>query len=45
MAAVIARLLPLESAERTALARFTQPVLRNWNGFEVGVLRVTDALR
>ncbi len=44
MAAVIARLLPLESAERTALARFTQPVLRNWNGFEVGVLRVTDVL-
>jgi L-asparaginase II len=45
MAAVIARLLPLESAERAALARFTQPVLRNWNGFEFGVLRVTDALR
>ena len=45
MAAVIAHFLPLESAERTALSRFTQPVLRNWNGFEVGALRVTEVLR
>lgn len=44
MAAVIARYLPLDPAEQTALARFTQPVLRNWNGFEVGSVRVTDAL-
>ena len=45
MAAVIARFLPFEPAEHAALARFIQPVLRNWNGFEVGALRVTDALR
>ncbi len=45
MAAAIARFLPLEPAEHAALARFVRPVLRNWNGFEVGVLRVTDALR
>ncbi len=43
MAAIIARFLPLEPAERAALARFLRPSLRNWNGFEVGVLRVTDA--
>jgi L-asparaginase II len=44
MAAVVARFLPLEPAERAALAPFVRPALRNWNGFEVGVLRVTDAL-
>ena len=44
MAAVIARLLPLDGAERAALAAFMQPVLRNWNGFEVGAIRVTEAL-
>ena len=45
MAAIIARFLPLEPAERAALAGFIHPVLRNWNGFEVGGLSVTDALR
>jgi L-asparaginase II len=45
MAAVIARFLPLDTTERAALAPFVQPVLRNWNGFEVGAIRVTDALR
>jgi len=45
MAAIIARFLPLEAGERAALTRFAHPVLRNWNGFEVGALRVTDALR
>jgi len=44
MAAVIARFLPLADAERAALTRFTQPSLRNWNGFEVGKLRTTDAI-
>jgi L-asparaginase II len=43
MAAITARFLPLGDAERGALARFTHPTLRNWNGFEVGSLRVTDA--
>ncbi len=44
MAAIIARFLPLESAERAALARFIRPILRNWNGIEVGALRVTEAI-
>ena len=44
MAAIIARFLPLEPAERAALAGFIHPVLRNWNGFDVGGLGVTDAL-
>jgi L-asparaginase II len=40
MAALIARFLPLSDAERGALMRFSQPTLRNWNGIEVGKLRV-----
>jgi L-asparaginase II len=44
MAAVIARFLPLEVAEGIALERFLHPVLRNWNDFEVGTLRVTEAI-
>jgi L-asparaginase II len=45
MAAIIARFLPLAEAEHAVLARYAEPVLRNWNGFEVGALRLTDALR
>jgi L-asparaginase II len=44
MASIIARFLPLDDGERTALARFMRPILRNWNGIEVGALRVADAL-
>jgi L-asparaginase II len=44
MAAITARFLPLGDAERAVLARFVRPTLRNWNGFEVGSLRVIDAL-
>jgi L-asparaginase II len=44
MAAIIARFLPLEPGERAWLARFLTPTLRNWNGIEVGALKVTDAL-
>jgi L-asparaginase II len=43
MAATIARFLPLGDVERAALMRFERPTLRNWNGFEVGSLRVIDA--
>jgi L-asparaginase II len=43
-ATLIARFLPLNDAERAALARFAQPILRNWNGIEVGGLRLTAAL-
>jgi L-asparaginase II len=45
MATAIARFLPLEAAERAALARFIEPTLRNWNGIEVGALRVSEAFR
>jgi L-asparaginase II len=45
IAAVIARFLPLGASERAALERFVAPVQRNWNGFEVGQVRVTEALR
>ncbi len=44
MASIVARFLPLDDAERAALARFMRPTLRNWNGFEVGALRVTEAV-
>jgi L-asparaginase II len=45
MAALIARFLPLGDTERAALARLERPTLRNWNGFEVGALRVTEAVQ
>jgi L-asparaginase II len=44
MASIIGRFLPLDDAERAVLARFVRPTLRNWNGMEVGALRVTEAL-
>jgi L-asparaginase II len=43
-AALIARFLPLTEAERAALAPLVHPTLRNWNGFEIGAVRVTEAL-
>lgn len=45
MAAVIAQFLSLSASERAALSRFVEPILRNWNGFEVGQIRITEALR
>lgn len=44
IAALVARFAPLAAAERAALSRFVRPTLRNWNGIEVGALRVTQAL-
>ena len=44
MAAVIARLLPMSEDERGAVGRFLRPALRNWNGIEVGGLRVSETL-
>jgi L-asparaginase II len=44
MAALIVRFLPLDDLEKAALAPFVRPVLHNWNGFEVGALRVTNAV-
>jgi L-asparaginase II len=44
MAVAIARFLPLEGAERAALKPFLEPILRNWNGLEVGAIRATTAI-
>jgi len=45
MAAVLVGFLPLAAGERAVLERFVAPVQRNWNGLEVGQIRITDALR
>ena len=44
MAAVIARFLLLDDATRAALEPYIHPSLHNWNGIEVGAIRVTDVL-
>jgi L-asparaginase II len=44
-AALIARYLPISDGERAALAPLLRPTLRNWNGFEVGAVTVTEALQ
>lgn len=45
MAALIARLLPLNEADELAFAPFRETVLTNWNGIEVGRIRAAEALR
>jgi L-asparaginase II len=44
MAAIIARFLPADPAERAFLDRFLRPPLRSWNGAVVGELRPTEVL-
>lgn len=44
MAAMIARFVPCADGERVALDRFVHPVLRNWNGTEVGALRPSEGI-
>jgi L-asparaginase II len=44
MAALLARLLPLSGDDGAVLDRFARPLLRNWNGIEVGRLQPTAAL-
>ena len=44
MAALIARFLPLSDSERLTLGPYLRPTLQNWNRFEVGTLRVTNAI-
>jgi L-asparaginase II len=44
LARLILRLLPLEEADHAALAPLARPMLRNWNGIEVGMLRATEIL-
>jgi L-asparaginase II len=43
LATAVARFLNTE-ADRAALARHIRPVMRNWNGIEVGSLRPTAAI-
>ena len=45
MAAVIQQLLPLDDADAAFMAGFSEVVMRNWNGIEVGRLRAAPALR
>jgi L-asparaginase II len=44
MAAMIARFLPLDDADRLALEPLLRPVLRNWNGIEVGTIAPAKGL-
>jgi L-asparaginase II len=44
MAATIAHFLPHNDQEGATLERFARPTLRNWNGIEVGALRVSEAI-
>jgi L-asparaginase II len=44
MAAMIARFLPLDAADRTFLEDFVRPAVRNWKGVAVGVLAPGEAL-
>ena len=42
MAAVIDALLPMTLEERAGLSRYVRPVMKNWNGIEVGRLRAAE---
>lgn len=42
--ALVARFLPADEGEREALLEFNAPVLKNWNGYDVGAIRVAEAL-
>ena len=44
MAGLVLRFLPLADDERKAVEALAQPVLRNWNGIEVGQLRVSSEI-
>jgi len=44
MAALVGRYLPLSAADEAALEKLAHPVLRNWNGIEVGLIRPAHAL-
>jgi L-asparaginase II len=44
MAALVLHFLPLSDQERGVVAALAQPVLRNWNGIEVGRFKVSPEL-
>jgi len=39
MAALMIRLMPIDTDERAMLERYARPTINNWNGIEVGRLR------
>jgi hypothetical protein len=41
MAGLVLRFLPLGDNERKAVEVLAQPVLKNWNGIELGQIRPT----
>lgn len=43
-AALLIRLMKLDAGKRAVLERFARPVLRNWNGIEVGRLQPTSTV-
>jgi L-asparaginase II len=43
-AAMIARFLALDPADRMVCERYLRPPLCNWNGIEIGQVRTTEAL-
>ena len=44
MAGLVLRFLPLDGAERTAVEALAQPVFKNWNGIEVGSIRLSSEI-
>jgi len=44
MAGLVLRFLPLDDAERTAVEALAQPVFKNWNGIEVGSIRLSSEI-
>jgi L-asparaginase II len=44
MAGLALRFLPLSDNERKAVEGLAQPVLKNWNGVELGQIRVTSEI-
>ena len=45
MAGLVLRFLPLSAEERTAVEALAQPAFKNWNGIEVGQIRVSPEVR
>lgn len=45
MAALVERFLPRQPGDEEAFAPFRETVMKNWNGIEVGRVRVAEVLR
>jgi L-asparaginase II len=45
MAGLVLRFLSLDIEERRAVEALAQPVLKNWNGIEVGQIRVSSEIK